>query len=337
MTTEIGVWQLVDGQLEALDTSMVEAGRKEVEDLEQWIKGNPAVLGGNLAIIGEQVPTKTGSIDFLAIDKSGNLTVIELKRDKLPREALAQAMDYASDVATWDVDAVGEVCLKYADQRIEDFLNENFEDIDLENLAINSVQRILLVGFSVEEPLQRMIEWLSDSFSVSINAIVLRYIKTRSGDELIARTMIIPEEIEIERARKRQIKISMSDEPGTYDEEELEALLRSYLSENRLTPRRMKEIVLPLCLSHEVVTRDMIKRGLIEKGEAPDEGKAGIILTTISREIGISQRDYLRQIIRYEKPNPWEKENYRLVAEYKDLVASLLDESADDEMSSTAG
>jgi len=86
----------------------------------------------------------------------------------------------------------------------------------------------------------------------------------------------------------------------------------------------MREIVLPLCLSNEVVTRDMIKDELIRRGEAPDEGKAGTILTTISREIGIKQRDYLRQIIAYDRPNPWEKDNYRIVDKYKPLVSKVL-------------
>ena len=72
----------------------------------------------------------------------------------------------------------------------------------------------------------------------------------------------------------------------------------------------------------------MIKKELLKRGEAKDDRQAGIILTTISREIGIAKRDYLRQIIQYEKDpsKPWEKENYRLVEHYKDLVKSVLDE-----------
>jgi hypothetical protein len=170
-----------------------------------------------------------------------------------------------------------------------------------------------------------MIEWLSNNYGVSINAVILKYIKTKSGDELIARTVIISEEIEEERIRKRQMRISMSDEPGSYSDEELKDLLSKYLSENRTTPRRIREILFPLCLKHKVVTREIIKEELIKRGEAQDEGRAGTILTTISREIGIKKRDYLRQVIQYDKPNPWEKENYRLVDKHKDLVKSLLD------------
>ena len=324
MATEIRVWQIVDGALEIVTSSMVQEGRREVEDLQRWIRSHPAILGEDLALIGEQIPTKTGLVDFLAIDRAGNLVVVELKRDRLPREVLAQALDYASDIAGWDADKVSEVCVKYAGQTVQDLLNESFGDIDLGDLIINKVQRILLVGFSIEEPLQRMIEWLSSTYGVSVNAVILNYIKTKSGDELIARTMIIPEEIDRERVGRRQIQISMSDEPGNYEPDELEMLLRSYLTENRVTPRRIREIVLPLCLKHEVVTRDMIKDELIRRGEATDEGKAGIILTTISREIGIKQRDYLRQVIAYDRPNPWEKDNYRLVEEYRSLVSQVL-------------
>ena len=326
MATEIRAWQIVNGNLEPIEMSMAEAGRRETEDLEQWIKNNPAILGQDILVIGEQVPTKSGPIDLLGIDKSGNLVVVELKRDKLPRVTLAQAVDYASDSASWDVDKIGEVCLKYTGQSLEDYLNESFEDVDLEDLAINKTQRILLVGFSVEESLQRMIEWLSNNYGVSINAIVLRYIKTKGGDEFIARTMIISEEVERERTRKRRLQIRMSDEPGNYDDEELRDLLKQYLSENKLTPRRIREILLPLCLESDVVTREMIKKELVQRGEAADEGRAGTILTTISRALGIEQRDYLRQIIQYDRPNPWEKENYRLVEKYKYMLKNLLDE-----------
>lgn len=37
------------------------------------------------------------------------------------------------------------------------------------------------------------------------------------------------------------------------------------------------------------------------------------------------QRDYLRQVIQYDKPNPWEKENYRLEPRYKDMVKRILE------------
>lgn len=284
------------------------------------------IISQDILIIGEQVQTRSGVIDFLGIDQLGNLLIIELKRDRIPRVALAQAIDYASDVASWEIEKINEICLKLRNQNLEDYLNENFENIDLEDLVINKAQRILLVGFSIEEPLQRMIEWLSNTYNVNVNALLLKYFKTKSEDEMLVRTMIIPEEVERERIRGKQFKILMSDEPGNYEDEELKELLIKYLTEDRKTPRRIKNILIPLGLENNIVTREMIKKNLIGNEETKDEGKAGIIITSISREIGIKKRDYLRQIIQYEKLNPWEKENYKLVEKYKTLLKEILNE-----------
>lgn len=324
MTTEIGVWEIIKGKLESIDVSLTQAGRRENEDLEKWVKDNPIILGQDILIIGEQVRTKSGPLDLLGIDKSGNLIIIELKRDKLPREVIAQALDYVSDVSSWDLDRVSDECSKFSGLPLEDYLNENFEEIDLEDLKVNENQRLLLVGFSIDEPLERMIEWLSNNFGVGLNAIILKYIQTRSGDEFIARTMIIPEDVQKERIRKKGNKIETTDEPGHYETEELKPLLQNYLAENRKTPQRIKGILLPLCLKNDIVTREMLKKEFVKKENVSDEGKAGLILTTISREIGIVSRDYLRQIIEYERPNPWEKDNYRIKEEYKDLIKDLL-------------
>jgi ribosomal protein S24E len=325
MATEIKVWQIVKDELKPIETVLKEGERRE-EDLEKWIKQHPSILGEDILIIGEQVSTKSGRIDFLGIDKLGNLVVIELKRDKLTREVIAQALDYVSDLSSWEIEQIKEICREYRNQELEEYLTENFENINVEDLPINIAQRILLVGFSTEESLERIIEWLSEKYGVSINAVILKYIKTKNGEELIARTAIIPEEVEKERSQRRY-KILVSDEPGNYESDELKEKLKKYLSKTRKTPRRIREILLPLCLKHDKVTREMLKEELINRKEAVDEGEAGIIITTISREIGLKRRDYLRQVIRYDKsPGSSEKENYRIEEKYKELVKNVLEE-----------
>jgi hypothetical protein len=322
MATEIKVWQIINETLEPIETSMVEEKRLE-KHLENWIKTHPEILGENIIIIGEQVSTSGGVIDFLGIDKeTGDLIIIELKRDRLGRDALAQAIDYASEVASWTEEDINE--------RIDKKLELIIENLNLEdpNINLNQNQRILLVGFSMEDRLQRMIDWLSEKYGMSINAVLLKYVKTKNGEELIARTMVIPEEIEKERTEKQrgQIKIQLSDEPGNYNIDELKKLLLKYLSEDRPVPKRIRTILLPLCLEHPIVTRNMIKEELLKRGEAEDETSAGKIITTISREIGIEKRDYLRQILRYDKISEHQKENYRISEEYKQLVKEILSE-----------
>jgi hypothetical protein len=323
MATEIKVWQIINETLEPIETSMLEEKRLE-KDLENWIKTHPEILGENILVIGEQVSTSGGVIDFLGIDKeTGDLIIIELKRDRLGRDALAQAIDYASEVASWTEEDINERINKKLELIIDE--NLNLED---SNINLNQNQKILLVGFSMEDRLQRMIDWLSEKYGMSINAVLLKYVKTKNGEELIARTMVIPEEIEKERAEKQrgQIKIQLSDEPGNYNIDELKKLLLKYLSEDRPVPKRIRTILLPLCLEHPIVTRNMIKEELLKRGEAEDETLAGKIITSISKEIGIAKRDYLRQILRYDKISKDQKENYRISEEYKQLVKEILSE-----------
>jgi len=109
MSTKIETWQIVNGKLEVVESSLTNEGRTETYDLEEWIASNPAIIGSDLRIIGRQVSTKSGSLDLLAIDKVGNLVIVELKRDKLPRKALAQAIDYASDISSWSIDKISEI------------------------------------------------------------------------------------------------------------------------------------------------------------------------------------------------------------------------------------
>jgi hypothetical protein len=330
MTTKTRAWQIVNGKLEAVESSLVEEGKTETYDLEAWIASNPSIVGPDLIIIGRQVPTKSGPLDLLAVDKDGNLIVIELKRDILPREALAQAIDYASDIADWNIQRISGVCIKHTQKSLEDLLDEKFPDINLEGINVNETQRIILVGFSIESPLERMIEWLSNNYNVNINAVVLNYVKTRNGEELLTRTSIISEEVEQERIRRRKFQIPMSDEPGEYDDIQLKALLRKYLLQDLYSARRIRDVLLPVCLEQRSgVTREELKEEFVDRGEAENVRRAGYFLSLISQQIGMEKNDFLRQVIRYEYPNnPWEKDNYRVGDEHQELVAEVLSEVA---------
>jgi hypothetical protein len=326
MASEIKTWEIIDGKLVPLVSSLVADGKKEKDDLEKWIKSNPQILGEDIVIIGEQVPTNSGPLDFLGIDINGNSVVVELKRDKVPREAIAQAIDYASDVAGWDVDKFREICQAFANQTLDDILQERFDDIVIEDLAVNQTQRILLVGSSLEESLSRMIEWLSDNYNMSINAVVLNYSKTKQGDAILSRMVMIPEEIEKQKAKSKKYIIEMSNEPGTYDRDTLEKKLREYLSKTLYSSQRIKDYFLPILLEKGQVTREQLRKEFVSLKAAEDESQAGYFLSLISSQLGHKWKDYLRQIIYYEFPNhPWEKDNFMIKKEYIDFVKQILE------------
>lgn len=327
MGTEIRTWQIVDGKLAPIDSALSKEGRTEPYDLEPWLASNPEIIGGDIAIIGRQVMTKSGPIDLLGIDKSGNTVVVEIKRDELPRESLAQAIDYASDVAAWAVERLSEVCSGYTKKTLEELFNDAFPDVDLEGVNLNSTQRIVLVGFAIEASLERMIEWLSDSYAVNVNAIVLSYVKTRGGEELLTKTSIISEEMEEERRRKqKKFEIPMSDDPGTYDVPRLKQLLSDYLSRDKVTNRRMRDILLPSLLRKKVLTRDELKKEFVEFDPNYDESKVGYYLTLVSSQLGMKKNDFLRQVVAYDYPrHHWEKDNFSIRDQYRDLVKEVLE------------
>ena len=328
MGTEVKIWQIVDGKLQDVNTSLKKEKKTEPYDLEPWIASNPEIIGPNIVIIGRQVPTKSGAMDLLGIDKSGNLIVIEIKRDKLPREVIAQAIDYASDIAAWTTDKVSEVCSGYTSKNLEELIGESFPDIEIENFNINDTQRIVLVGFSIESSLERMIEWLSNNFNVNINAVILNYVKTSSNEELLAKTSIISDEREQEIIKKkRKFQIPMSDEPGNYDIDSLKKLLTEYLSIHKIGNQRIKDVLFPALLKHKKLSRLQLKQELIKFDTSIDPAKAGYYLTGISMQLGLKKNDFLRQLISYEYPTySWEKDNFSLNDDYKDLVKEVLEE-----------
>lgn len=328
MGTEIRTWQIINGELKSISSKLKDNNRTEPYDLEPWVKSNPEILGSDLALIGRQVTSKSGPIDLLGIDSLGNLIVIELKREKLPREALAQAIDYASDISTWSIEKISEICNAHTSKTLEEIFQNQFPDIDLESVNINSMQRILLVGFSLESSLERMIEWLSDGYNVNINAIILSYIITSNGDEVLMRTSIISEEIEQERVKKvKKFEIPMSDEPGSYDIEELEIKLKSYLSQSNKTISRIRDFLIPVCLGNSKVTREDLKRKYLEFDSEADESKIGYYLTPISSQLGMQKNDFLRQIISYDYPRyEWEKDNFMINKDYRQLVEKIINE-----------
>jgi hypothetical protein len=303
MGTEIKSWQIVDGALIAVDTDLKHEGRTEPYDLEPWLASNPEIIGADIMIIGRQVMTRSGPIDLLGIDRSGNTVIIEIKRAELARETLAQAIDYASSVAEWTVERLSELCSGYKKKTFQDAFNEAFPDVDLENLNLNSSQRIVLVGFSIEASLERMIEWLSDTYGVNLNAVVLSYLKTKGGEELLTKTSIISEEMEQERSRKqKKFEIPMSDEPGTHDLRSLRRHLLDYLARDEVTINRMREILFPALLKTKVLSREQLKKAFVDFDPNYDESKIGYYLTPVSSQLGMTKNDFLRQVVAYEYP-----------------------------------
>lgn len=159
MPIEVGIWK-INGIPEKVHFSSIENEAK----LEEVLNENIGILDPTLMIIGRQVPTAFGKfIDLLAIDGEGNLTVIELKKDKTPREVVAQVLDYASWIQTLSYE---EITALYSDKnpghRFEEAFSERFDADPPENL--NEDHNLLVVASELDSSTERIIDYLSKNF-----------------------------------------------------------------------------------------------------------------------------------------------------------------------------
>ena len=80
--------------------------------LQQVIADDLSIVDPSLLVIGREVATSYGGrIDILAVDAVGNLVVIELKRDRTPRDVVAQALDYGSWVRNITTEEIANISL----------------------------------------------------------------------------------------------------------------------------------------------------------------------------------------------------------------------------------
>ena len=148
------------------------------------------------------------------------------------------------------------------------------------------------------------------------------------GDEILSRHMILPEEVEREKLNKRnKITIGRTDEPGNYDTETLrEMLIYCFTTySNYVSIKRMRDFMLPILLSKDVVTRDEMKKEMIRKGYTTEKESENV-LPGISLILNHRENGFLRQIIRYEYPNyPTVKDKFIIPQESRPLVQEVLE------------
>lgn len=105
MPIEVGIWRLAEKpekvNMSAIDSELM---------LEDALAKDLSILSPQLMLIGRQVSTSYGKfIDMLAMDASGDLSVIELKKNRTPREVVAQLLDYASWVQSLSYEEISAV------------------------------------------------------------------------------------------------------------------------------------------------------------------------------------------------------------------------------------
>ncbi|MBB3038222.1 endonuclease NucS domain-containing protein [Hoyosella altamirensis] len=171
MPVEMRMWR-IDGELpRPLKSSMLPSEAA----LEDFLEQDPSLLGTRLLVVGRQVRTPYGKfVDLLAIDGDGNLHVLELKRDKTPRDVVAQVLDYGSWVSTLTREQIIDLASDHLGQPFEAAFEEVFGSAPPDEL--NAELELTVVATDLDASSERIVTYLRD-FGVPINAVFFSYLK----------------------------------------------------------------------------------------------------------------------------------------------------------------
>lgn len=206
MPIEVGLWKLGD-RLKAIQYSRISSEKQ----LESLLAADVSVIDSDLMLIGRQVATASGGfIDLLALDGNGQVVVIELKRDRTPREVVAQILDYASWASTLTELQISSIFTdfqqRHAPAQLPRSLSEAFQSyFSVSQLPepLNETHRLILVASELDDSSERIINYLAEH-GISINAAFFRVFKDGDSEFLIRAWLADPDQVEARVEAKRE-------------------------------------------------------------------------------------------------------------------------------------
>lgn len=180
MAIEHAVWQISGGPNRLHECAL--ASESELEDL---ICADPSILSPNWLLIGRQVLTAYNKyVDLLAIDETGSLIIIELKKDKTPRDVIAQTLDYASWAKSLDAAAIADIFADYTIKygcgtaSLDDAFAGRFKS-KLQEDDLNSSHQMVIVATAMDSSTERIVTYINE-YNIPLNVMFFRVF--RDGD-----------------------------------------------------------------------------------------------------------------------------------------------------------
>lgn len=189
------VFSVRDAKAVPLDPiELASVGFMERQHLQEWIVANPSVLGEDVRIVAVEFDrwqtfsgdSKKDRLDILAIDSTGRLVVVELKRGEASSYVDLQVLKYAAAVSRFDPDSLVDAHSRFLASRGEmvtdEIAREGLEDhvggaLELEKLR---QPRIVLVAHGFDESVTNTVVWLSES---GLDIVLMRYQLYRTPSE----------------------------------------------------------------------------------------------------------------------------------------------------------
>ena len=172
MAVQHGIWKIGD-KPQTLSTVKLESELL----LEEQISKDISILSDHWLLIGRQVYTDFGKyIDLIAIDATGSIIIIELKKHRTPRDVVAQAIDYAAWVENLSSEKFVQMYSDFAgkqglpEQTFDQAFKAKFGAAPVEE-EINSSHQMVIVAAELDASTERIINYLNDKASVAVNAV----------------------------------------------------------------------------------------------------------------------------------------------------------------------
>lgn len=150
-------------------TTFKQLGFKEREHLQEWIANNSSCLNEDLLIIQKEFDGFNDTyerLDLLALDKQGNLVIIENKLDDTGRDVTWQVLKYASYCATLNASQIITIFSQYlskigSNENAEEVLESFLETEDFrERLNIGNSQRLMMIAGEFRKEVTSSVMWL---------------------------------------------------------------------------------------------------------------------------------------------------------------------------------
>ena len=190
MPIEHAIWKIADDPKQ-----LAECELENENELEDLISKDIKILNDQWLLIGRQVHTAYNkNIDLLALDSSGSLIVIELKKNKTPREVVTQTIDYATWVKNLDASTIAEIFEQFNEKyrsnpvSLDQYFNDQF-NLRLEEDDLNSSHQMVIVAAELDSSTERIVNYLND-FNIPLNILFFRVFRD-GEDRYLSRTWLI--------------------------------------------------------------------------------------------------------------------------------------------------
>ena len=199
---DLGMWRVDGDEPRRVGRSGVGLERH----LEDWIASDSSLLADGLTVVGRQVHLEGGPLDLLAIDWQDRWVVIELKRERLYRDALAQALDYASSIAAMDGADLEELLRPGLSTlgNAEELARAVRRQLDEEDSGRDVA--VLLAGLGVDAGLERIVAHLG-GYGVPITIVSFEAFEPEGGPRLLIREVTEEQTGSPRRAQRPRLTI----------------------------------------------------------------------------------------------------------------------------------